>query len=132
YRALLLRVCASARGAPYPPTTVGAYCLVLFFFQAEDGIRASSVTGVQTCAFRSHPSAEVLDFGKAVVVPGFHDAHLHLGSAADRSEERRVGKEGRPRGGTCRCKRSTRESEKREHTRGTARRPEERQHMDAA
>src|SRR5712691_4428391 len=30
-----------------------------------------------------HQSAEVLDFGKAVVVPGFHDAHLHLGSTAD-------------------------------------------------
>src|SRR5260370_34628 len=25
-------------------------CLVFFFFQAEDGIRDSSVTGVQTCA----------------------------------------------------------------------------------
>ncbi|MBV8714543.1 MAG: amidohydrolase [Chloroflexi bacterium] len=30
-----------------------------------------------------HPSAEVLDFGRAVVVPGFHDAHLHLASTAD-------------------------------------------------
>jgi predicted amidohydrolase YtcJ len=30
-----------------------------------------------------HPSAEVVDFGSAVVVPGFHDAHLHLGSTAD-------------------------------------------------
>jgi len=28
-------------------------CIVFFFFQAEDGIRDSSVTGVQTCAFRS-------------------------------------------------------------------------------
>src|SRR5260370_41682591 len=26
---------------------------IFFFFQAEDGIRDSSVTGVQTCAFRS-------------------------------------------------------------------------------
>src|SRR5260370_20205297 len=26
------------------------FALVLFFFQAEDGIRDSSVTGVQTCA----------------------------------------------------------------------------------
>src|SRR6266498_363434 len=25
----------------------------VFFFQAEDGIRAADVTGVQTCAFRS-------------------------------------------------------------------------------
>src|SRR5260370_34757745 len=32
-------------------------CFFLFFFQAEDGIRDSSVTGVQTCAlpiFRTH------------------------------------------------------------------------------
>ncbi len=30
-----------------------------------------------------YPSAEVVDFGRAVVVPGFHDAHMHLGSSAD-------------------------------------------------
>jgi predicted amidohydrolase YtcJ len=29
------------------------------------------------------PAAEVVDFGDAVVVPGFHDAHLHLASTAD-------------------------------------------------
>src|SRR5207237_7498155 len=28
----------------------GAFIIVFFFFQAEDGIRDSSVTGVQTCA----------------------------------------------------------------------------------
>src|SRR5688572_30988701 len=28
-------------------------CLFFFFFQAEDGIRDLTVTGVQTCAFRS-------------------------------------------------------------------------------
>src|SRR5687768_17835689 len=28
--------------------------LMFFFFQAEDGIRDVAVTGVQTCAFRSH------------------------------------------------------------------------------
>src|SRR5260370_15005792 len=33
--------------------------LYFFFFQAEDGIRDSSVTGVQTCAFRS-PDAVAL------------------------------------------------------------------------
>src|SRR5260370_15987301 len=27
-----------------------SHCLLFFFFQAEDGIRDSSVTGVQTCA----------------------------------------------------------------------------------
>src|SRR2546430_4452522 len=28
----------------------GVYCLCFFFFQAEDGIRDLTVTGVQTCA----------------------------------------------------------------------------------
>src|SRR5207244_6868267 len=96
---------------------------VFFFFQAEDGIRDDLVTGVQTCAlpilasalqFRdrnlaSFSSADkvVLERGdrKAVfakvdgmwrmtepVKAGAEDADL------DRSEERRVGKEGRGRG----------------------------------
>src|SRR4030066_1457924 len=30
--------------------SLSALCLLFFFFQAEDGIRDSSVTGVQTCA----------------------------------------------------------------------------------
>src|SRR3984885_7624659 len=30
------------------------YCSIFFFFQAEDGIRDADVTGVQTCALRSH------------------------------------------------------------------------------
>src|SRR5207245_6592799 len=29
---------------------VGSSCYVFFFFQAEDGIRDATVTGVQTCA----------------------------------------------------------------------------------
>ena len=32
---------------------IGVDC-VYFFFQAEDGIRDRDVTGVQTCALRSH------------------------------------------------------------------------------
>src|SRR5260221_10172232 len=31
------------------------YCLVFFFFQAEDGIRDHCVTGVQTCALPIYP-----------------------------------------------------------------------------
>src|SRR5690625_5481681 len=31
-------------------TTKKLYCLLFFFFQAEDGIRDGHVTGVQTCA----------------------------------------------------------------------------------
>ena len=30
-----------------------------------------------------YPAAKVIDFGQAVLAPGFHDAHLHLGSTAD-------------------------------------------------
>ena len=33
----------------------GKVVVVVFFFQAEDGIRDRDVTGVQTCAFRSAP-----------------------------------------------------------------------------
>src|SRR5437763_17131533 len=75
-----------------------------FFFQAEDGIRDTSVTGVQTCAlpisvfdkvenWRSCSAATppIFDLVKncaAVVVEG--------ATVMERSEERRVGRE-------CRC-----------------------------
>src|SRR5437764_3505316 len=73
-----------------------------FFFQAEDGIRDTSVTGVQTCAL---PISAVIRDAK---ISGFQaggavgDAHWHGHSAAGRtldgrSEERRVGKECRSR-----------------------------------
>src|SRR5437764_12440611 len=70
----------------------------VFFFQAEDGIRDTSVTGVQTCALpilrgrllRHQPRRR---FERR--------AHQPRGRAADggraRSEERRVGKEWRSR-----------------------------------
>src|SRR5256885_9969720 len=83
----------------------------LFFFQAEDGIRDYRVTGVQTCAlpiwrlsrhvhaawtFRSgatRPSRRTaLELLSAHV-----DLPLDLHDRADRSEERRVGKECRSR-----------------------------------
>src|SRR5437763_4673532 len=71
--------------------------LVFFFFQAEDGIRDTSVTGVQTCALPIWlPNA----FGKPRAPParGLPNA---FGSPSfpvrlprpTRSEERRVGKE---------------------------------------
>src|SRR5438309_9118700 len=67
-----------------------------FFFQAEDGIRDGTVTGVQTCALPISESG----------VPTFRDmqtglwerfdaAQLATPSAFQRSEERRVGKEWR-------------------------------------
>src|SRR5207237_4714233 len=78
-----------------------------FFFQAEDGIRDSSVTGVQTCALPI--SART----RNVEVPDLRDEQLVLKGAGqyaamcanchlapqqqDRSEERRVGKECRSR-----------------------------------
>src|SRR5260370_5668198 len=47
------------------PDTLHQRLVVFFFFQAEDGIRDSSVTGVQTCALPISP-APVSDPGPAV------------------------------------------------------------------
>src|SRR5438046_6090383 len=96
----------------YKPVLRSVCC---FFFQAEDGIRDWSVTGVQTCAlpiyfescprhfqqtFSREPSQRELSQFRRYGA-GQHDRGLLQGCA--RSEERRVGKE-------CRCGRS-RESE---------------------
>src|SRR5258707_1158944 len=83
---------------------------VIFFFQAEDGIRDIGVTGVQTCAL---PISTVVEAGAAMtgrpltvtaiclwaaVLPKLSSAFSVIVSAARlRSEERRVGKEGRSR-----------------------------------
>src|SRR2546430_7041532 len=87
-----------------------------FFFQAEDGIRDLTVTGVQTCALpisphigivhcvavtpeiRLSPAARALEGepdrrGRRWVVRGL----IAVGALLVRSEERRVGKEGRSR-----------------------------------
>src|SRR5688572_32547275 len=61
-----------------------------FFFQAEDGIRDLTVTGVQTCALPIYHGQE----RRAADGP----EHAERPAAAERSEERRVGKEGRCRG----------------------------------
>src|SRR2546430_3689516 len=74
------------------------YSLFFFFFQAEDGIRDLTVTGVQTCALPISAVAAVARAGhrqlRAV------DA-TEIGAKEDgdeaRSEERRVGKECRSR-----------------------------------
>src|SRR5207249_9472013 len=97
-----------------------------FFFQAEDGIRDRNVTGVQTCALpisRLSPSSErifkkarttrstplrqaptliLLGIGRNLrpVRHTFLALSLLRGTVANRSEERRVGKE-------CRSQRST-------------------------
>src|SRR5690606_40555945 len=91
-----------------------------FFFQAEDGIRDFHVTGVQTCAlpiFVIDPRVKgVVNIISARPVPrglvyptllsalrlaGYAaveaDGVVKIVPEADRSEERRVGKEGRSR-----------------------------------
>src|SRR5262249_59732852 len=70
--------------------------LFFFFFQAEDGIRDWSVTGVQTCALpisrTSGSSTTRLSVGlRPVFLPEYATI------APVRSEERRVGKECRSR-----------------------------------
>src|SRR3712207_7292125 len=45
--------------------TNGMVCSILFFFQAEDGIRDIGVTGVQTCALPILPSLTADSTGKA-------------------------------------------------------------------
>src|SRR5256886_12907857 len=89
-----------------------------FFFQAEDGIRDLTVTGVQTCAlpisivekqnFDAYVSAQqvngmVAADGQRVSIPcGYPDFQFGIGNFdpagnRGRSEERRVGKECRSR-----------------------------------
>src|SRR5256886_10435093 len=90
----------------------------LFFFQAEDGIRYLTVTGVQTCALPILPLAsrwarearalpeQLLALVRAGLVAARHEDAAPLGDLAERrhrvtqtarSEERRVGKECRSR-----------------------------------
>src|SRR5438270_5041549 len=78
--------------------------LLYFFFQAEDGIRDLTVTGVQTCALpiSGVTLAEVCEsgIGSLIQVVNFcqGDASYSILPADDgRSEERRVGKECRSR-----------------------------------
>src|SRR5207245_8751675 len=96
----------------YISTHLLSLYLYFFFFQAEDGIRDATVTGVQTCALPiSNPKApfvtRVVQFGSE---PLFDNVLSHQDLAAQvqqaksalsnlqiRSEERRVGKE-------CRCR----------------------------
>src|SRR5207245_5519936 len=93
--------------------------LCFFFFQAEDGIRDATVTGVQTCALPiSHQRRGNLHGHSAIhqqfafVVERLKQARIGATGAdrqrdiaaameEDRSEERRVGKEGRSRRATA-------------------------------
>src|SRR5437879_11551638 len=73
-----------------------------FFFQAEDGIRDTSVTGVQTCALPiSAPASHPPTWPGALCVTPREQGTRSRGPATAfhrrRSEERRVGKECRSR-----------------------------------
>src|SRR5258708_31713920 len=94
------------------------WIVCIFFFQAEDGIRDDLVTGVQTCAL---PIFQLIAAGRAirnaVLANDDESRNRHtdavlqrlqllkealnnskrLFAEGDRSEERRVGKEGRSR-----------------------------------
>src|SRR5689334_91864 len=79
----------------------------LFFFQAEDGIRDGTVTGVQTCAlpiFTASGSRCCAHWFLSRIANDdrYHNAHPRGGLARPhRSEERRVGKECRSWRWTC-------------------------------
>src|SRR5690606_40195002 len=97
------------REVNYMPVLVqDIICIVYFFFQAEDGIRDFHVTGVQTCALPIFALAAWLTSAAHGAEPSLlealeaNDAALatslvRAGADVTRSEERRVGKEGRSR-----------------------------------
>src|SRR5436189_6261020 len=67
---------------------------MFFFFQAEDGIRDTSVTGVQTCALPIYVALCMSADDARVPFPAIGRPALAF---QKRSEERRVGKECRSR-----------------------------------
>src|SRR5688572_32270716 len=93
------------------------YFIFFFFFQAEDGIRDLTVTGVQTCALPIYRVRRLFELPQVLRQPGHRGRRIEddLGAVqpeqaspfgemavvadvdADRSEERRVGKECRSR-----------------------------------
>src|SRR2546430_5420413 len=70
-----------------------------FFFQAEDGIRDLTVTGVQTCALPIYLRAtiDLLGHARHDLTRDLHDGLGWVATGWRRSEERRVGKECRSR-----------------------------------
>src|SRR2546427_4937565 len=86
--------------------SVGVGVNQVFFFQAEDGIRDLTVTGVQTCALPISQAAGVeqaplprreCGYGGQVVRLERVAEPEQQAKAGERSEERRVGKECRSR-----------------------------------
>src|SRR5947209_20146968 len=80
---------------------------VAFFFQAEDGIRDIGVTGVQTCAlpiFTAWIDGEPAEVSRLLTDSSERCAGWEVEERTPRSEERRVGKEGRSRGAPAKLK----------------------------
>src|SRR5258706_4279358 len=85
--------------------TWNALDFLFFFFQAEDGIRDWSVTGVQTCALPIYVVVEWIgrsqkngqDCALIRYQALLNPLEIDNGGMTLRSEERRVGKEGRSR-----------------------------------
>src|SRR2546430_8389041 len=97
--------------------TISSHHLFFFFFQAEDGIRDLTVTGVQTCALpiladlvesrdaagrRYFPLRGGTQTAEPIEIRALHHAFFinvraEKSRAVTRSEERRVGKECRSR-----------------------------------
>src|SRR2546428_3785917 len=86
---------------------------IFIFFQAEDGIRDLIVTGVQTCAlpismtqiwlvFSMETTSQICVMALEAGIPAFvrvpANTPEYISRVLDRSEERRVGEEGRSRG----------------------------------
>src|SRR5438270_4290000 len=82
----------------------------IFFFQAEDGIRDLTVTGVQTCAlpiFRALARLLRLLYIARQLARSVQVCRQQVGMVRVRSEERRVGKECRVRGVVERLKKNS-------------------------
>src|SRR5205085_9377437 len=90
-RAVKLSRSSIGSSQPVTPSTC------IFFFQAEDGIRDLTVTGVQTCAlpiYQGHVHRPM--FAHELQHAADQGVPSGIAQVAQRSEERRVGKE-------CRC-----------------------------
>src|SRR5437762_12937392 len=79
-------------------------CPLFFFFQAEDGIRDTSVTGVQTCALPIYSKNRTSLERRRLPYRPLHRASMSYQEFPARSEERRVGKECRSRWAAEHCK----------------------------
>src|SRR5207245_3512879 len=96
------------RTTPTAHLTPQFVILIIFFFQAEDGIRDATVTGVRRVLFRSCKGDDTQRCRQTRTAVRY--VPLGCGGrgvpqeSEDRSEERRVGKEGRGRGGGERLK----------------------------